>query len=483
MSEAFPGPLAAPAGPVLAAHALALLASATLERERLSNDIDGTALHDFRVAVRRLRSLLRVYSDEIQVPRRLLRRLRQLARETGELRDIEVQLAWLRGARANLAPAERRGNAWLVTRLEKAGKGARGKLAERLAAGFDRVEPALRERLATRTTAPLSGDETLGAAVGALVPALAARLAATLDGVRSVDHQAEAHRARIAAKRLRYALEPVAEYRPEVRALGAELVQLQDLLGAMHDAELLSGSIARAVKKVSVARGRRASKAVRRGDSTPRTRAPRDPTSGLLALASVVHAAKEGHYKVLAADWLGARNRRLLESADGLTHLLLPGLAAESNLEIERKYLLRAMPALPQSAGQRTLEMDQGYIPGLNVRERLRRVREGTAVRHYRTVKLGQGLSRQEFEDQTSAAVFDAMWPLTEGRRIVKRRHVIPDGTFHWEVDEFLDRDLVLAEVEIPTEETPVTIPDWLTPVLEREVTGETAYLNSTLAR
>jgi CYTH domain-containing protein len=156
---------------------------------------------------------------------------------------------------------------------------------------------------------------------------------------------------------------------------------------------------------------------------------------------------------------------------------------SDSELEIERKYLLRALPAFPERAGRQTLTIDQGYIPGDRIRERIRRVEENGRERWYRTVKLGQGLSRPEFEDETTAEVFLAMWPLTQGHRLRKRRHVIPEGALTWEIDEFLDRQLVLAEVEIPTAETKVAIPDWVTAVLDREVTGEVPYLNSTLAR
>jgi CYTH domain-containing protein len=156
---------------------------------------------------------------------------------------------------------------------------------------------------------------------------------------------------------------------------------------------------------------------------------------------------------------------------------------SDAELEIERKYLLRALPALPERAGRRTLTIDQGYIPGERVKERLRRVEEDGRERWYRTVKLGKGLSRLEFEDECNAEIFGAMWPLTQGRRLRKRRHVIPEGALFWEVDEFLDRPLHLAEIEIPSVDTQVAIPDWLAPMIEREVTGEVAYLNSTLAR
>ena len=50
-------------------------------------------------------------------------------------------------------------------------------------------------------------------------------------------------------------------------------------------------------------------------------------------------------------------------------------------------------------------------------------------------------------------------------------------------IDEFLDRRLVLAEIELSTSRDQVTIPDWLARCVVREVTTEPEYLNHTLAR
>jgi CYTH domain-containing protein len=63
-----------------------------------------------------------------------------------------------------------------------------------------------------------------------------------------------------------------------------------------------------------------------------------------------------------------------------------------------------------------------------------------------------------------------------------KRRYRIPAGDLTWEIDQFLDRDLVLAEVELAAVDTPVVPPDWLQPYLVREVTGEAEYENRQLA-
>ena len=148
--------------------------------------------------------------------------------------------------------------------------------------------------------------------------------------------------------------------------------------------------------------------------------------------------------------------------------------------EIERKFLLRGMPSLPP--GGRVLRIDQGYIPGEKVRERVRRVREGATTTHYRNMKLGRGMTRLEFEEPTTEAIFRALWRATRGHRLRKVRYIVRDG-LTWEIDRFLGFELVLAEVELESETQHVTLPAWLQAVLEREVTGDEAYGNSRLAR
>jgi adenylate cyclase len=78
--------------------------------------------------------------------------------------------------------------------------------------------------------------------------------------------------------------------------------------------------------------------------------------------------------------------------------------------------------------------------------------------------------------------VFEQLWPLTEGRRLRKRRYRVPDGALTWETDEFLDRDLVLAEVELAGRPVDVEVPAWLQPHVAREVTEDEACSNLRLA-
>jgi CYTH domain-containing protein len=98
-------------------------------------------------------------------------------------------------------------------------------------------------------------------------------------------------------------------------------------------------------------------------------------------------------------------------------------------------------------------------------------------------VKEGSGLVRLEIEETVTPEVFQALWPLTAGRRLRKRRYRVPDGDLTWEIDEFLDRDLVLAEVELPSVKADLSVPEWLRPSVAREVTDDPAYGNAELSR
>jgi adenylate cyclase len=160
------------------------------------------------------------------------------------------------------------------------------------------------------------------------------------------------------------------------------------------------------------------------------------------------------------------------------------GMASAENRrdrEIERKYLLRELPA--EVRGARRLEIDQGYLPGERILERIRRITSPDGVRFVRTMKVGSGIERLEIEEETTEAFFSTVWPLTRGRRVQKRRYEVPAGDVVWEIDEFVDRALVLAEVELERVDQAVDIPEWIRRVLEREVTDEPNYTNFRLAR
>ena len=142
--------------------------------------------------------------------------------------------------------------------------------------------------------------------------------------------------------------------------------------------------------------------------------------------------------------------------------------------------LLSSLP--PEVHRHACLELDQGYLPGKEIRERVRRIRGPKGESFRRTIKAGRGVQRIEFEEPMDAPTFAQLWPLTEGSRVTKRRYIVPDGRFVWEIDEFTDRKLVLAEIELDAIDTKPILPDWLAPYVIRDVTDESGFVNQKLA-
>ena len=152
-------------------------------------------------------------------------------------------------------------------------------------------------------------------------------------------------------------------------------------------------------------------------------------------------------------------------------------MTAAPRIEIERKFLLRRAPD-EMPAGE---SIEQGYLAiapdGVEVRVRRR------AGRSTLTVKSGPAHVRVEEELDIDDRRFEALWALTEGRRIAKTRHLVPlERGVTAEVDVYGDAlaGLVTAEIEFASTEASAAFipPDWL----GTEVTGDARYANQSLA-
>ena len=145
-------------------------------------------------------------------------------------------------------------------------------------------------------------------------------------------------------------------------------------------------------------------------------------------------------------------------------------------MEIERKYLLSALP--PREILGPSVPIRQGYIdagdPEIRVRQK--------GSEFFLTIKSGAGVRRQECEVRIPAATFEKLWPLTESARVEKTRYTVPHGDVRWEIDEFRDAlaGLYLAEVELASESEAVTPPAFLS--IARDVTEDPRYKNKSLA-
>ena len=133
--------------------ALGLLADAAQARERLNLRGDAEALHDFRVGLRRVRSVLRAYRPHLEgsIPRKLRRRLKQLAQASGASRDLEVHLAWLTEQKPSLRYGQRVGLAWLVRRSRAAKRAADAGLTDQIARHFSSLRQRLERRVGRYT--------------------------------------------------------------------------------------------------------------------------------------------------------------------------------------------------------------------------------------------------------------------------------------------------------------------------------------------
>ncbi|MCD2515930.1 CYTH domain-containing protein [Massilia sp. G4R7] len=146
-------------------------------------------------------------------------------------------------------------------------------------------------------------------------------------------------------------------------------------------------------------------------------------------------------------------------------------------VEIERKFLVRGDAW--RTLGAATL-LRQGYLcadPERTVRVRI----EGE--QGVLTIKSkNEGASRGEWEYPLPLRDAEELLDrLCERPLVEKIRRRIDYQGFTWEVDEFLGENagLVVAEIELPAEDTAFERPEWI----GREVTGERRYYNSSLIR
>ena len=146
-------------------------------------------------------------------------------------------------------------------------------------------------------------------------------------------------------------------------------------------------------------------------------------------------------------------------------------------LEIERKFLVLddSYKRLASSSSR----ICQGYICSSRGRTVRVRIRDS---RGYLTIKGPSdngGLSRYEFEKEITLQEAEQLMKLCEPGIIDKTRYLVKIGSHTFEVDEFYGENegLVMAEVELQSEDEPYEKPDFI----GQEVTGDRRYYNSHL--
>lgn len=294
--------LGQPAPAAVARIALARLDEARAACGRLDDQSDPEALHDFRVAVRRLRTLVRAFSDELDnaIPKKLERRVRDLARLTTGGRDAEVQLAWLRESGGRRGP----GLAWFRARLEERRDRAYDEIRRTVPPAFRGVERRLRRRFNGALTEPPKRVAPFAPALARELCAESAALRQEFGIARSPGDTDAVHGARIAVKRMRYLLEPVGEGDASARNLVERLKRLQLALGELHDLQILLQEFGEAAAEAAAERVRRKHALLLRGATQgERANGPRPSPAGVLAIANLAARRQETVFAEDLAEW------------------------------------------------------------------------------------------------------------------------------------------------------------------------------------
>jgi CHAD domain-containing protein len=299
---------------------------------------NADSVHDFRVALRRLRSILRAFRPVLPLPKGLRRRLRRLARATDESRNLEIWQAWV-GEHANqLTAGQRAGVHWLQAGLRTRRQGTDARMRSQIATWFNRARAELRQVAAGR--GPKARAQNATVLVQRTLRTGATVLARHLGQISSMCDREAIHEARIAAKRLRYLLEEIEEELPEAGGILVKLEKLQGTLGEVHDAQVFADLLRPALIETGERRARMVTKKLL---PWPPAGGPTDPAAppgvrqGLLALARRLRQHGDARFEQLKAEWLEGHSAELV--------VRLGQLSIHSTTESGRPDLNRRLPA------------------------------------------------------------------------------------------------------------------------------------------
>ena len=279
---------------------------------------EAEALHDYRVALRRLRSLLQAFRPWLaRVPRGSRRRLRSLMRATNESRNIEVLLAWADAQTATLTPRHQSGAVWFAAQLRRRRAYADDLMLNRIAKRSSPLRADLRKALGpSAVLRPPAHPLPAGYALRQLIRRETAALEHALTAVRTMADRQEIHLARIAAKRVRYLLEPFASELPEDSDILTRLRELQERLGAVTDAHGAADELRLALVEASADRAHGLSRDLLPWPGTDPSApsvppSPPGARSGLAALARRLRREGDSAFEQLREEWLEGPKQEL----------------------------------------------------------------------------------------------------------------------------------------------------------------------------
>lgn len=147
--------------------------------------------------------------------------------------------------------------------------------------------------------------------------------------------------------------------------------------------------------------------------------------------------------------------------------------------EIERKFLVKSEAFKDEAFN--SYHIKQGFLNSNPERTVRIRLKNEIGIITVKGKSSENGLSRFEWEKEISKPEVEALLKLCEKGIIDKTRYEVKVGTHTFEVDEFYgdNEGLIVAEVELSSENESFKKPDWL----GEEVTGDVKYYNSCLSK
>ena len=156
-------------------------------------------------------------------------------------------------------------------------------------------------------------------------------------------------------------------------------------------------------------------------------------------------------------------------------------------IEIERKFLLKSTPDIKPTE---IIKIKQWYLKVDGIWERARSMESNlygikwvhtikTRISDISNIEEEYDMDKNEFEDFVKRCKSSKQ----NVRYITKERRIYPDGELKWEVDVFSQKcHIIVAEIEIPTEDYELQIPEFIQKKNLLEVTGMKQFSNRSLS-
>jgi len=148
-------------------------------------------------------------------------------------------------------------------------------------------------------------------------------------------------------------------------------------------------------------------------------------------------------------------------------------------LEIERKFLV--LSEVFKTEAFKKTKIIQGFLNTHKERTVRIRINGDIAFITVKGISNSKGTTRLEWQKEIPVSEAEKLLTLCEPNLIEKTRYEVKVNNHIFEVDEFYGENegLIIAEIELISENETFTKPEWL----GKEVTGDVRYYNSLLSK